>query len=36
LAENERGLTGERIPTPMDGQRLIEADDGRCVSSTNA
>jgi tetratricopeptide (TPR) repeat protein len=22
-------------PTPMDGQRLIEADDGRCVSSTN-
>lgn len=22
-------------PTPMDGQRLIEADDGACVSSTN-
>ncbi|HSJ72779.1 MAG TPA: hypothetical protein VK904_00555 [Miltoncostaeaceae bacterium] len=23
-------------PTPMDGQRLIEIDDGRCVVSTNA
>ena len=23
-------------PTPMDGQRLIEIDDGRCVFSTNA
>lgn len=22
-------------PTPMNGQRLIEADDGSCVSSTN-
>jgi hypothetical protein len=22
-------------PTPMDGQRLIEADDGACLSSTN-
>jgi murein DD-endopeptidase MepM/ murein hydrolase activator NlpD len=22
-------------PTPMDGQRLIEADDGACVGSTN-
>jgi tetratricopeptide (TPR) repeat protein len=36
-AESMRTPAGRSVrPTPMDGQRLIEADDGACVSSTNA